>query len=294
MKHLNRLLTYIILSLVILGIEGCSSPSVKKNALTVSIPPQKYLLKKIVGDKFEVYSLLAPGTNPEHYDPSINHLTGLQYSKAYFRIGNIGFETASIQKIIENFPDVEIINSANGISYIYGTHNHHHGGRHSHDADPHVWTSVKNAKIIAKNMYDAIIILDPNNKNYYTKRFNILNTELDNLNDSISKKLQNHKGETFIVWHPSLSYFAKDYELNQLSIEYEGKEISAKQLQQKIDVAKALSPKIFFFQKEYDSRQSEIINNEIGTKLIPVNLLSEEWDKEMLYITNALASEAIN
>lgn len=290
MKKILTFISCFLLAVGFLNFSSCSTPTIKKNTLTVSIPPQKYLLKKIVGNKFEVYSLLPPGMNTEHYDPTINQLSSLQKSKAFFRIGNIGYETASIQKISENFPDVEIINTAKGISYIYGTHNHHHG-RHHHDVDPHIWSSVKNAKIIAKNMYDAIIVLDPSNKKLYTQNFENLNNELDALNDSIAKQLESHKGETFIVWHPSLSYFARDYGLKQLSIEYEGKEISAKQLQTKIDAAKATNPKIFFFQKEYDSRQSEVISNEIGTKLIPVNLLSEDWKKEMLFITNAFTSE---
>ena len=53
-----------------------------KPILTVSIPPQKYLLEQIVGEKFVVNSLLSPGTNPENYDPSMNHLIGMQKSKA--------------------------------------------------------------------------------------------------------------------------------------------------------------------------------------------------------------------
>ena len=279
----------------VMGITGCSSDkATTKNVLTVSIPPQKYLLKKIVGDKFEVNSLLAPGTNPENYDPSINHLTGLQNSRAYFRIGNIGFEIASLQKISENFPELEIINSATGISYITGTHSHCHNGHHSHYADPHIWTSVKNAKIIATNMYEAMAKLDPDNKNFYKQRYDSLCNELIALDDSISSIMSNHKGETFVVWHPSLTYFARDYELNQLSIEYEGKETSAKQLQSKIETAQKLSPKIFFFQKEYDSRQSESISNQLGNRLIPLNLVSEDWDSEMLKIANAFTTEKID
>ena len=92
------------LGAVMLMVLACcgSKPTDGKPTLTVSIPPQKYLLEQIVGDKYEVNSLLAPGTNPENYDPSMNHLVGLQRSEAYFRLGNLGFEAAALPKISEN------------------------------------------------------------------------------------------------------------------------------------------------------------------------------------------------
>lgn len=94
-----------------------------------------------------------------------------------------------------------------------------------------------------------------------------------------------------MVWHPSLSYFARDYALNQVSIESEGKEASALQLKSHIDEAKSLAPHVFFYQKEYDSRQVELISKEIGTELLPINIMNYEWKQEMYDIAAALASE---
>lgn len=94
-----------------------------------------------------------------------------------------------------------------------------------------------------------------------------------------------------MVWHPSLSYFARDYALNQVSIESEGKEASALQLKSHIDEAKSLAPNVFFYQKEYDSRQVELISKEIGTELLPINIMNYEWKQEMYDIAAALASE---
>ena len=282
------------LGAVMLMVLACcgSKPTDGKPTLTVSIPPQKYLLEQIVGDKYEVNSLLAPGTNPENYDPSMNHLVGLQRSEAYFRLGNLGFEAAALPKISENYPNLRIYSSSVGITLIYGTHScsadHHHPGA---DVDPHVWTSVKNAKIMASNMYKTMVEIDPKNKSYYATRYEALRKDLIAMDDSITRLLAPHKGETFMVWHPSLSYFARDYALNQVSIESEGKEASALQLKSHIDEAKSLAPHVFFYQKEYDSRQVELISKEIGTELLPINIMNYEWKQEMYDIAAALASE---
>lgn len=287
MKRGWLLLLTVCLTLLGLTIACAPKSSVEKRVLTVSIPPQKYMLEQIVGNKFEVNSLLAPGTNPENYDPSMTHLMGLQKSKAYFRMGNIGFEAAVLTKINENFPDLKIYNTSAGVPLLKGTHGGH--GHHNHEVDPHVWTSVKNAKVLASNMYKAVVELDPQNKSYYTKRYESFRDDLNALDDSIASMLANVKGETFVVWHPSLSYMARDYGLHQLSVEAEGKEASAQHFKHVIDDAKAVSPRVFFYQKEYDSRQAESLSKEIGTEMIPINLMNYDWKQEMLNIATALA-----
>lgn len=297
---MKRWIGIILLLVIVVSFVGCvGKDTTDKNVLTVSIPPQKYLLERIVGDKYEINSMLAPGVNPENYDPSMNHLVGLQKSKAYFRVGNLGFESAVLPKINENFPELRIYSSSVGISLIYGTHSHCENGHdhHHHDAanvDPHMWTSVKNAKIMASNMYKVMVEIDPQNKSYYSKRYEALRKDLIAIDDSITSMLAKHKGETFLVWHPSLSYFARDYGLIQMSVESEGKEASAQQLKQIITNAKLASPKVFFYQKEYDSRQVEMLNKEIGTELVPINLMNYEWEQEMYNVASALATERGN
>ena len=69
--------------------------------------------------------------------------------------------------------------------------------------------------------------------------------------------LKNHELFCNSVWHPSLSYFARDYGLEQISLGTEGKEMSAKSLTEAIDKARDKGVGVFFFQKEYDSRQAE-------------------------------------
>ena len=67
-------------------------------------PASKIHARKIVGDKWEIKCLLSNGANPESYDPSLTHLLNLENSKAYFRIGNVAFESAIINKVQNNNP----------------------------------------------------------------------------------------------------------------------------------------------------------------------------------------------
>lgn len=287
------------LTITLLLSTSCQNSEPHKPIITVSIQPQKHLLEKIVGDKFNVICLLSNGSNPETYEPSMTHLMNLEKSKAYFCIGNIGFEMAIVDKAKKNNPDLKIFKNNENIKLIHGSHaglasshlGHHH---HSHEIDPHIWTSAVNAKIIAQNMCNALCEIDPENKSYFQNNLNTLINEINVLHNELSAQLKSAEGEAFIVWHPSLSYFARDYNLRQISIEFEGKEIPAKYLKEEIDTAKAHNARVFFFQKEFDSRQAESVSNEIGTKLVTINPMNYHWDIELKNIANALTSTENN
>lgn len=248
------------------------------------------MLEKIVGDKWEIKCLLSNGANPESYDPSLTHLLNLENSKAYFRIGNVAFESAIINKVQNNNPGLKLFDNSEGISLIRGTHSHG-DVEHASDIDPHTWTSVKNAKTIASNMYKAVVDLDPENKAYYSRNFKNFLSSLDSLDREISQQLQSYRGSAFVVWHPSLSYFARDYGLEQISLSPEGKEASVKMMQSTIDKAIDRDVKTLFFQKDIDSRQAQVANEQIKAKIVNINPLNYEWDKEMRSIANAISRQ---
>ena len=286
MSKISIIALYAIVGILVFA---CGSTPTSKRVITVSIQPQKHILEKIVGDKFEITSLLSPGSNPEAYEPNLSHLMNLEKSEAYFRIGNIGFELAIVNKAKNNNPDLKIYDNSFGVDFIEGSHGATEDEAHRHEIDPHIWSSVPNMMKIAENMYNAILQLDPKNKKYYTKNYNKVKQNLMALNDSIAAKLLPLKGTAFAVWHPSLSYFARDYGLKQVSLEYDGKESSVKHLQKKIAEAKDKNIKIFFFQKEFDSKQAETINEQIGAKMVSINPMNYNWQEEMLNTANALA-----
>lgn len=277
--------------LLVLCSAACTGHKGGKDTLMVSLPAQKWLLDSIVGDRFEVEAILDAGSNPETFEPTMQQLMSLQNSVAYFTVGGLGFELASLPKIQENFPDLQVIGSSDGIVPIEHTHAHAegHGKTHSHDdADPHVWTSLPNARVLARNMYDAVIRIDPDGKDYYAARFKALDSSLAALNDSISELLLPLKGRSFIVWHPSLSYFARDYGLNQISIEVAGKEASPARYKEQLDMSGDTSPLLFFTQAEFDSRQAANLAAELGLATSPIAVMQADIPAQIRQIANDL------
>lgn len=285
---------FMILALICLAaiaamiLISCGNSVQEKRMITVSILPQKFMLKKIVGDRFEISCMLNEGNNPEAYEPSMTHLMNIEHSVAYFCIGYIGFEDAIVGKAHVNNPNLKIFNTSKGVEVIRGTH-FSPEGEHN-EADPHLWTSVANAIKISQNMLAAVVELDPDNADEYTRNFNAFKSELDSLDSRIKSQLAGKQGSAFLVWHPSLSYFARDYGLRQVSLEYEGKEIPIDKLKQNIDAARESGANVLFVQREFDSRQAETIGEELGVKMVKINPMSYNWETELENIANAIAN----
>ena len=148
-----------------------------KPVITVTLEPQRYFTEAIAGDKFKVVSMVPKGSSPETYDPVPQQLVSLGDSKAYFRIGYIGFEQTWMDRLMNNTPHIQVFDTSKGIDLILNNddHDHAHGHNsndgHIHAVEPHVWNSTGNALIIAGNTYKALSQLDKANEVYYRNRY---------------------------------------------------------------------------------------------------------------------------
>lgn len=290
-----RKLTYGILSAiaVLVALTSCSGGNARsdKPVLMVSIEPQRQILEQIAGDDYLVKTMLAKGSDPETFDPSAAERAAADRADIYFSTGVLPFE----HKLQHNI-SAAYVDTSDGVDFIYGTHGHHHDeesdGHHHHGhgaADPHYWSSVAGARAIARSMTAALVRADADKADTFTRRYRSLMAHYDSLEQKLHTIAAAAAGRTFAVWHPSLSYFARDYGLRQLSLGQEGKEMSAIGLRQAIDRAAADSVTVFFFQQEYDSRQAETLCSSIGARLININPMAYDWEGQLLLIADEIA-----
>lgn len=265
-----------------------------KPTITVTVEPLRYFTEAIAGDKFNVVSMVPEGNSPETYDPTPQQMVNLSKSKAYFRIGYIGFEQSWINKLQENLPKLRFYDTSTGVNLIHQQCSHSHvkqeEEKHSHGVEPHIWNSPENAKIIANNIYNALEELDSENSEYYKNKLDSL-TEIIEQTDNKIKSLIVNADKTFLIYHPALTYFARDYGLEQISIEEGGKEPSPTHLQSMIKLCKEKKAKVIFVQQEFDIRNAETIAKELNVEVIPVNPLNYNWAEEMINTAKALCTK---
>ncbi len=260
--------------------------------VSVTIMPQKFFAEQIAQDKWVVNCIVPSGSNPEAFDPSPAHLVQLGQSKAYFKVGQLGFERAWLGKIEQNNPHIKIYDISQGVSMLVSSHSHSHGNEIHEETvvDPHIWSSPKNAYIMARNMYEAFVALDPEGADYYKANYDNLLRIIADVDSVVTHSLANVTHKAFAIYHPSLSYLARDYGLVQICLENEGKEASALQLRQIVDKAREEGVETVFIQKEFNERQVATFANELNAKIIVINPLNYDWVTEIKNIAYALSA----
>ncbi|MDR3118302.1 MAG: zinc ABC transporter substrate-binding protein [Mediterranea sp.] len=285
--------TTITPSLILLAITlwACGGQTGKPTGrtITVTIEPQRYLAEAIAGERFNIVCMVPKGSSPETYDPTPRQLAALAASEAYFRIGHIGFETAWMEKLMENAPRTRIFDLSKGIELIHQEGHRHGDHYHAGGADPHIWNSAANAKIMANNIFRALCTLDKSNEAYYAARRDTLINRINETDRIIFQTLK-HADHAFLIYHPTLSYFARDYGLHQICIEEDGKEPSSAQMKALIEISRYEEVRVIFLQPEFDRRNAEIIAKETGARLVSIDPLSYQWHEEMIRIARSLTT----
>ena len=276
-----------ILTLFILSACGNTTQKSEKPILTVTLEPLRYFTEAIAGDNYEVVSMVPKGSSPESYDPTPQQLVNLSKSQAYFRIGYIGFEQAWMKKLEANCPNMKVYDTSKGIDLIRDKGHWHGDHFHEGGVEPHVWNSTQNALIIADNIYQALCELDSTHQEDYQKRLDVLKQTIRQTDANVRTLVEN-ADSTFLIYHPALSYFARDYGLKQVSIEEGGKEPSPAQLKALIETCRNENVHTIFVQQEFDQRNAQLIANELGVNIVSINPLSYDWVKEMIRIAEAL------
>lgn len=283
-----KILTRLFAAAVLLALVSCARKTDGKTVVVASIEPQRALLEQLVAPGTEIVTIMGRGANPETFEPTLAQRASVDKASIFFATGALPFEKA----LEESARATTFVDTSAGIVPIYGTHGHSHGhdDTDSHGApDPHVWSSVSSAKIMAANMAAALIEVDPTNKDMYSANLRKLDAHLDSLDAVLAERLQMVPTRAFAIWHPSLSYFARDYGLEQIIVGQEGKEMSARQLRDVIDDATGHNVKVFFFQREYDTRQAQSINSALGARLVTIDPMAYDWEKQLIMISDELS-----
>jgi len=285
----------------VLSMSSCGERQIDENVVSVTIEPQRFFAEKIAGDKFIIKTVVPSGQNPEMYDPTPQQMVQVSRSRAYLKIGHIPFETAWMPSVKANSPGLDVFDMSEGMLLIeQHPHDHDHADgedhcHHSHvGADPHTWSSISGAKTIAWNTLNAFTSIDKENTEYYWNNYNKLIALIDSVDMEIKTLVEPLSNRSFIIYHPSLTYFAREFRLEQLSIEMEGKEPSPSQLKRLIDASRESGAKVVFVQQEFDKKNAEVVSNETDCKLVVINPLSYNWDEEIIHIAKSLADGEIN
>lgn len=259
--------------------------------ITVSIAPFKYFVEQIAGNDFTVNVMVPAGADPHTYEPFPQQIDKLRRSVAYISNGYLGFEMNWLDRFYETNPGMKKLSLSDGIDPL--TSGHRHEGGHMEGADPHYWVSPLNALIIASSVKGLLTELNPSQKEKYETNYNLLILKIKEVDTKARELFSGVQNKCFMIYHPNLAYVARDYGLEELPVEFEGKEPPPSRMKELIDRARKDNIKTIFVQMEYDSKNAKVIAGEIGAQIVLIDPLSENWLKSTTDIINDLSKSLI-
>jgi len=165
---------------------------------------------------------------------------------------------------------------------------HQHEGEHVEGADPHYWVSPKCAVIMASSVKEFLSGLNPSQSLKYSENYQAFILKIQDLDNKGEELFSTVQKRSFMIYHPNLAYLARDYGLEEIAVEFEGKEPPPSRLKELIDNARQNGVRTIFVQREYDTKNAKAIAEEIGAELKIIDPLSEDWLKSTTDIINDL------
>ena len=266
---------------LLLCIVACGTKQDKSKNISVSILPQKYFVERIAGDFVRVNVMIPPGANPAISDLTSEQLKMLNNSSLYFAVGYLPFEFTHIYSLLKNRRDIQLIKHTDAIELPEKEFPaHKHGDVES--LDPHIWMSPTYAKQMARTIRDVLSDNFPEKKNLFSENCDRFMQEIDSVDREARRIILSKRHKLFLIYHPALTYFARDYGMEQIAIEDEGKEPNPVHVRAIIDRSREKGVRVVFIQSQFDEANARAIATEIGGEVIAIDPLSPDWKEEMI------------
>jgi zinc transport system substrate-binding protein len=162
------------------------------------------------------------------------------------------------------------------------------GEDHDQDGgDPHVWVAPETVAVAAGNIARALAAADPAGAPLYQANLHSFLEAIDRLDREIRAELAAAPVRKFIVYHPSWGYFARQYGLEQIAIEAEGKEPGAEQMIRLIDRARREGVRLVFVEGGFPRRSAQVIADAVDGQVVLADPQQKDWPANLRRVAAA-------
>lgn len=247
---------------------GCSAAEETKNAVVCAAFPQYDFARRICGDDIDVMMLLPCGSDAHDFEPSAKDIKTVAASSLF--IYNGGESDSWIDRVLASAGDVNavsLIDCCTSPLYV--------DGENGKEKDEHIWTSPKNALIMAEKIYRSLLSVYPDKAEILESNYNSLVVSLKELDAECAELSETLKGRTVIIGdRDPFGYFARDYGINMASAFHgcgHDSEPSAAELKELINTAKADGAEKVFYVDFSGGKIARTVAEELGAEVLHLN-----------------------
>lgn len=237
------------------------------------------MAEQIGGDLLEVYTLVPSGTDPHEYEPMPNDIKAatdadvLLYNGINLEGGQEGWFWKMVRSI--NKSEDVIYELSVGVEPKYLME-----GDSESEVNPHAFIDPHVGMIMAENLKDALVKVDPDNKETYEKNHETYLSRLMEIDKTYQETIDAIAEENKILITSELAfqYMTDRYGLREASVwEIDTEELgTTEQLKALIQYIKEDTPPYLFMESNVDPKPLEQVSKETGVPIYSEHIYADE------------------
>jgi zinc transport system substrate-binding protein len=284
-----------IVAVIATGLAFATPPSVAAQAkplVVTTVYPLYDFTRQVAGEHARVVSLVPPGVEPHHWDPTPRDITRVQQARVFVYNG-AGLE-AWVDRLLPDLRrrKVVAVDASEGLPLLAADphrarHDHGtqrgHAKKHDHaktpdrqgNHDPHVWLDPVLAQAQVDRIQAGLAEADPGNAKAYAANAAGVKAELAALHAAYEQGLADCRRRDIIVVHAAFGYLAHRYNLRQVSVMglTPEAEPSPADLAAIVRFAREHDVRYIFFETLVSSRLAGTLAREVGARTLVLNPL---------------------
>ena len=269
-----------VLIFLLAGLAGCQRAQSASGAAVI-VATENFLAdmtRQVVGDRFDVHSLIPAGVEPHGYEPTPRDIAAVAGARLLV-VNGAGLEAFQARLLANAGGTRPVVEASRGLVSRTAREGEAAEGVAGPsgapaEPDPHFWLDPVLAVTYVENIRDAVISLDPPNAPFYRSNAQTYIAKLHELDARIARELAPIPAaeRRLVTNHESLGYFADRYGFRILgtiipSISSDA-EPSARQLARLVDRLRSANVKAVFLETGSNPKLARQVAQEAGIKVV--------------------------
>jgi zinc transport system substrate-binding protein len=204
-------LLLVAISVVAVACDGDLDPPPGGEVTVITTTyPLTFLSEKIGGNRITVNQLTKPGVEAHDFEPAPSDIRAISDSELFI-YNHPSFESWALNAAYASSTDGDSSPTVTVQTVILESVGEDH-------VDAHVWLNPLKAQKQADRILSALIEVDPEGAQIYTRNADGLDVELQALDDLINKQISSCKLDSVVVSHLAFGHMAERYGFEQIGL----------------------------------------------------------------------------
>jgi zinc transport system substrate-binding protein len=243
-----------------------------KTTVVTTLFPVYDMARSIGGNDADVSLLLPPGVEPHTFEPKPTDIVRINEASVFIYTSSV-MEPWAV-KVVSSVtnPHLRAVDASSGTTMIPAVF--HDADEPVGTLDPHIWLDFDNAKIMARNILQALVASNPAAADRFREREQNYERSLDALDYEYRASLSSCKQKEIVyAGHYAFGYMAKRYGFTYLAAQgvSPDAEPTANDLTKLVDQIHSSHLSYVFYEELTSPKIAETIASETGAKLLLLN-----------------------